>query len=97
MEFVLADPLYNVLRDRNNDHAEYDVLGASGVKDMPRNMEDLLELAAHGHVFYSALQYSLWYRAFALRKRNSETVPGNVLPKAGLKAKRARAKSCSRF
>lgn len=59
LDFVLADPPYNVRNDRKSDHAEYDVLTLSDKRDRPTIFGDIVKPVARGHVFCSSLQVSL--------------------------------------
>lgn len=48
VDFVLADPLYNVPRDQKDDRLDYDVVGLSDVMDMARIMGYVQKLGLHG-------------------------------------------------
>lgn len=64
MTFVLAGHPNNVWRDREEDHAEYNVSGSNDKNDTAKDPREVMNLGAHEHVFYSALQLPPSYNAF---------------------------------
>lgn len=61
VDFVLADPFYNVQMNRKDHHAEYDVFCLNNRKDMAKIPKDIMKPAAHGHVYCFAFQGFLLY------------------------------------
>lgn len=68
MDFVLADLTYNVQRDQNDDHAVYDVLCLSEIKDVGKVFGYIMKSGEHQHMFSSILQFATCYNALALKK-----------------------------
>lgn len=89
VDFVLADPPYNVRRHQKDNHMEYSVSGSKDMKDTQKVPGDVMKPVAQGLVFYSALQFALCYKELALEK-TCETVPVKMCAMDGLRAKRAR-------
>lgn len=71
VDIVMADPLYTLRRDRKDGPSEDDVFGLDDMKDMAKVREDVIKPATHGHLFCSALQFALQYRAPASQKRET--------------------------
>lgn len=63
MSIVLADCLYPVGRDLDDDYAEYDVCEPSSVKYVAMIVEDVIKLRAHEDVFCSGLQFAIRYKS----------------------------------
>lgn len=57
-DFVLADPPYNVQRDRNEDDERCGLFRSNDMKDMGKLFGAIMTHGAHGHLFFSALQCS---------------------------------------
>lgn len=68
VDFVLSDIPYNVLRDPNDDHSQYDVFGSTDTKNMAKIFGDVINPGVLGHAFCSALQFALCLKPFASRK-----------------------------
>lgn len=51
VDFLQDGSLYNVCWELRDDHAEFDVFGSSGIKDMVKVLEDVMMPGAHMHVF----------------------------------------------
>lgn len=54
VDLVLADALYNVWRDRNDDHALYDMFCLNDIKERAEVLVVVMNPGARGHVFRSA-------------------------------------------
>lgn len=72
MEFALVDALYDVQRDRNDDHANYGVCGSSDMKDMSRAMGDVMRPGVHRHVLHSILQPPPQVRGSGFEKKQDQ-------------------------
>lgn len=68
MDFVLYDPPYTVQKDQDDDHAKYNVLISNDLLNLSKVLGDLMKLGTHGHVFCSALQSDLCFKALASKK-----------------------------
>lgn len=63
VNFVLADPLWDVGRDRNTLHESYRVFDWTNMKHMANVRGDVMIPEAYRHLFRSAVQFALRYRA----------------------------------
>lgn len=63
MNFVLTDPWYSVRTGREDNYAEYEKLGSNGMEDVTMVLGDMIKCEANGHVFCSAQQFGLLYKA----------------------------------
>lgn len=86
---MLVDQLFNLLIDRKDDHAEYEVFSTSDMKDMAKVVGDVMRPGAHRPVFRSDLLFLLWYGALALEEQNCKTTTRKIPVRAGLIEKRA--------
>lgn len=68
MNFFLADPLYIVRRDRDDDYAEYDIFVSNDMNDTENVFGYVMKPGACVHVFRFALQYFLFSKAPASKK-----------------------------
>lgn len=68
VDIVLTDAPDNIRGDRNDAHVEYDVFDSSGMEDMAKVLREVMKPGAHWHVFCSAIQFALLYKALSLEK-----------------------------
>lgn len=73
VDFDMADPPYNVRRERNTANSEYNVFNLQDMKDMVEHMGRRLKPGAHGDIFCSSLQFALWYKAFTSKKKEVQS------------------------
>ena len=66
VQLVLCDPPYNYRRENNLPNSTHDNLSKSDMNDCVREISQMLREGGHAFVFCSALQFKLWYDAFAL-------------------------------
>lgn len=60
------------------------------MEDMAKVPGDVMKLEAHAHLFCSSLQFDLLSKAFASKKRKSETISEKIVESPGLRATRVR-------
>lgn len=84
---MIANPLYNIQRDKNDDHAQKNVLGRNDLKYMAKFLGHVMKAGAHGNFFDSTLEISLWYRALLLGKREEQNSPGECSGERGSTSK----------
>lgn len=68
VDLALEDSLYNVWNDRKYDHAKYDEIGSSDMKDMAKAREDVMKPGRHWHLSCSAFEPGSWYRSLDSEK-----------------------------
>lgn len=56
-------------RNRNDDHAGYDVSVSKSLKNIARVLGAVMKPEAHAHAFCSALQFSVCYKPIASGNR----------------------------
>lgn len=61
VDLFLVDPPYNLQRDRNDDHADYDAFKSSDMEERAKFVGDIMKQKAHAHGFCSTLRFVLWY------------------------------------
>lgn len=59
------------------------MFGSSDMNEVGKFLGEVMELGAHGQMFYSPLQFAVWSNALDLEKRKSGLVQG-----VGQKSKR---------
>lgn len=55
VDLVLADPPYNVRKNRDNEHADHDVFTLEDIKGIAGVLEEVTKPGGHEHGFCSAL------------------------------------------
>lgn len=70
IDFLLANPPYNVQRDLNDAHPAYNVFNVNDMIDMAKVLEDGMKPVKHRHVFRSTLKFSSWYKALLLEQKS---------------------------
>lgn len=58
VNLVLDEPIYNMRRNRNDDHADYDVVGLSDMKEMIKVLRDLMKPEFPTQVFCFTLYFA---------------------------------------
>lgn len=79
VDYVSKNSPYNVRNDRKGSHVDYNAFVLNDMKDIVKVLGDFMKPGVHEHVFYSALQFFLFYNALSLEKRKSGPVPVKVL------------------
>lgn len=82
---ILFDYSYSVRKYRNDDHAEHAVSGSNDIKNQEKAREDFKKPKTEIHVFYSALQFDVWYKALHSKKRQEEAGTKEITRDSGSK------------
>lgn len=61
-DFVLTYSLYNVRKDGQCHHEEYDAFDSNNMMEMANVLKDRRKPRAYERIFCSAVQFVLWYR-----------------------------------
>lgn len=64
VDFLLTDVLYNISRERE-DKSTIVISTSNNMRDIPKFCLEVLWPDAHGHLFYSALQFSPLYKVLS--------------------------------
>lgn len=63
--FYLAEVPYSVRKDPNGDQPKYDMFYSNDMKSMGKVLGENLKPGAHGNVYCSGLEFSIWYNDLA--------------------------------
>lgn len=74
VDYVLANPPYNVRMHRNNDYAQYDVFASNDMKEVSKVLGSFMK-PEHIEIYFTPLHnFSPGTRLFLPKKRKSEAV-----------------------
>lgn len=68
-DLVLADSVYSVRGNGNDDHAAYSMFGSNYMKNTAKFIGDIMMPGVQVHVLCSALPFALLCRGLALEKK----------------------------
>lgn len=92
-----SDHFYRVQTDQNDRTIDYDPFSSERMKCMPIVLGDFMNLGKHAHAFCSSVQLVWGYNECVSKELESKTVWERLHKRQDLRARRAKAWSCSKF